>query len=173
MKPEDAPRDGEDEEKPAVANLPKAPYVAEQGLGDDDDDDEGPVVARRRERRGAVLEDDSQDDDDEEAAAAAKKKRKAQALELDEDDYDLLEDNQVTGFRRPKEKKKRLQKAGDLEKGKGTKTTDQTKPKTVKDVEHDLFGGSDDDDDETPVEVKKVETAPADEGDPDLDASDS
>ena len=37
MKPEDAPRDGEDEEKPAVANLPKAPYVAEQGLGDDDD----------------------------------------------------------------------------------------------------------------------------------------
>ena len=173
MKPEDAPRDGEDEEKPAVANLPKAPYVAEQGLGDDDDDDEGPVVARRRERRGAVLEDDSQDDDDEEAAAAAKKKRKAQALELDEDDYDLLEDNQVTGFRRPKEKKKRLQKAGDLEKGKGTKTTDQTKPKTVKDVERDLFGGSDDDDDETPVEVKKAETAPADEGDPDLDASDS
>ena len=171
MKPEDAPVDNPEEDKPEVAALAKTPYVAEAGLGDDDDDD-GPVVARRRERgRGAVLEDDSDESDDEEAAAAAKKKRKAAALELDEDDYDLLEDNQVTGFRRPKEKKKRLQKAGDRGGAGGAGVVQ--KPKTVQDVERDLFGGSDDDDEPPAAVVKKAETVPLDEGDADLEASDS
>jgi transcription elongation factor SPT6 len=169
LNPEDAPLEA-DEEKPEVA---PAATAAEAGLGDDDDDDDdGPVVARRRERRGAVLEDESDDDDDEEDTAAKKKKRKAQALELDEDDYDLLEDNQVTGFRRPKEKKKRLQKAADREKGASGK--EKQKPKTVRDVERDLFGDDDDDAPEADATEKpKPETAPVDEGDADLEASDS
>ena len=177
LKPEDAPLDN-DEEKPEVA--PEvAPEAApeEAGLGDDDDDDDddGPVVARRRERRSAVLDDDSDDDgddDDDDDDAARKKKRKAQELELDEDDYDLLEDNQVTGFRRPNEKKKRLQKAADREKGASGK--EKQKPKTVQDVERDLFG--DDNDDEPgpdASEKPKPEAAAADEGDADLEASDS
>ena len=169
LKLEDAPLDA-DEEKPEVV---PAAAPAEAGLGDDDDDDDdGPVVARRRERRGAVLDEDSDDDDDEEEAAAKKKKRKAQELELDEDDYDLLEDNQVTGFRRPKEKKKRLQKAADREKGASVK--EKQKPKTVRDVERDLFG---DDDDDAPgpdaPEKPKPEATAVDEGDADLEASDS
>ena len=160
LNPEDAPLEA-DEEKPEVA---PAATAAEAGLGDDDDDDDdGPVVARRRERRGAVLDDESDDDDDDDDSAAKKKKRKAQELELDEDDYDLLEDNQVTGFRRPKEKKKRLQKAADREKGASGK--EKQKPKTVRDVERDLFG--DDDEDEPgpgASEKPKPEAAPVDEG---------
>ena len=169
LKPEDAPL-VDDEDKPEVA---PAGAPEEAGLGDDDDDDDdGPVVARRRERRGAVLDDESDDDDDDDDSAAKKKKRKAQELELDEDDYDLLEDNQVTGFRRPKEKKKRLQKAADREKGASGK--EKQKPKTVRDVERDLFG--DDEDDEPgpgASEKPKPEAAPVDEGDADLEASDS
>ena len=78
---------------------------------------------------------------DEEAEISRKKRRRKRDLELDEDDYDLLEDNQVTGFRRPKQKKKRLQKAGDREAG-GAKTEDDSgpkKPKTVDDLEKELF----------------------------------
>ena len=132
---------------------------AEAGLGsDDDDDDDGPVVARRRDRRAAVLEDDDDDEDDDEDPAAAKKKKRKAQLELDEDDYDLLEDNQVTGFKR-KEKKKRLQKASDRDKPKTAKT--------VQDVERDLFG-DDDDEEEADAEPKKAapkepQPAPAEE----------
>ena len=149
------------EDDRADAGLEAEPAPAATGLGDDDDDDDddGPVVARRRDRKAAVLEDDDADDsdddsdDDEEDAAARKKKRKAQQLELDEDDYDLLEDNQVTGFRR-KEKKKRLQKASDRDKQKGA----GDKPKTVKDVERDLFG--DDSDEEEAAAAKQVKPKP-------------
>ena len=146
--PEDAAAEPAAEAAPAEAGL---------GLDDDDDDDDGPVVARRRDRRAAVLEDDDDDDDDEDPAAAKKKKRKAQ-LELDEDDYDLLEDNQVTGFKR-KEKKKRLQKASDRDKPKTAKT--------LQDVERDLFGDGDDEE-EADAEPKKaapeeVQLTPAEE----------
>ena len=89
---------------------------------------------RRRTRTAVIEEDDDDDDDDLDDEAAKKRKRREEAFELDEEDYDLLEDNQVTGFKR-KLKKKRLQKASDAEKA---------KPKTADDLEKDLFGESDD-----------------------------
>ena len=106
---------------------------ADLGLGDSDSDDDGPVVRRRR-TRTAVIEEDDDDDDDDSDDEAAKKRKRREEFELDEEDYDLLEDNQVTGFKR-KLKKKRLQKASDAEKA---------KPKTADDLEKDLFGESDD-----------------------------
>ena len=114
---------------------------ADLGLGDSDSDDEG-VVVRRRRNRNAVIEEDDSDDSDEDDEAAKKRKRREQ-FELDEDDYDLLEDNQVTGFKR-RVKKKRLKKASDAEKA---------KPKTTGDLEKDLFGESDDEDEPDKAEA--------------------
>ena len=79
-------------------------------------------MVRRRRNRNAVIEEDDSDDSDEDDEAAKKRKRREQ-FELDEDDYDLLEDNQVTGFKR-RVKKKRLKKASDAEKAKPKTTGD-------------------------------------------------
>ena len=62
-------------------------------------------------------------------------------MTLDEEDYELLEDNQVTGFKR-KEKKKRLQTAAEREGG-SVKT-----PGTIADLERGLFGDDDGDEGE-------------------------
>jgi transcription elongation factor SPT6 len=59
-------------------------------------------------------------------------------MELDEEDYELLEDNQVTGFKR-KEKKKRIQTAAEREGASaGAKA-----PGTIADLERGLFGDDD------------------------------
>ena len=80
-------------------------------------------------------------------AAARKKKRKVK-LELDEDDYDLLEDNQVTGFDARRRRGS---------KGVRSRQAAVDKPKTVKDVERDLFG---DDSDEEAAAAKVVKPKP-------------
>jgi transcription elongation factor SPT6 len=71
------------------------------GGGDDSDDSGG--------------SEEDEDEDDEDGGAARKRRApRRDKLELDEEDYELLDQNNVTGFRRPAElKRKRLQKASE------------------------------------------------------------
>ena len=78
-------------------------------------------------------------DSDEEAEAG--KKRRRRGHELDEEDYDLLEQNNVVGVRRPAEQpRKRLQKAG--------QATAQPRQsiQTEQQLKATLFGDDDEDD---------------------------
>lgn len=97
--------------------------------------DDGRAEAAKEEGTGADegAEDDSEDEDD-----GIRRRRRKRAMTLDEEDYELLEDNQVSGFKR-KEKKKRLQTAAEREGG-------AAKPAgTIADLERGLFGDEDDD----------------------------
>ena len=84
---------------------------------------------------------DDDGDESESEDAGIKRRRRKRAMTLDEEDYELLEDNQVTGFKR-KEKKKRLQTAAEREGG-SVKT-----PGTIADLERGLFGDDDGDEGE-------------------------
>ena len=77
----------------APADVEKEVPVDDAGARDANEDDE----------RG----DDGDGDESESEDAGIKRRRRKRAMTLDEEDYELLEDNQVTGFKR-KEKKKRL-----------------------------------------------------------------
>ena len=169
----DADDDGDDDDdddddapgSPVPPGSPKAPSSSPPMADDDDDsdDDDGPVVARRRQRGAVTVDDDDDDSDDDDEDDKRRKKRKA--MELDEDDYDLLEDNLVTGFTR-KEKKKRIGKKSEKDKAaeKAAKKGGD-KPKTMAEVERDLFGGSDDeeleeeDEDDDVSKEKKIKPA--------------
>jgi transcription elongation factor SPT6 len=97
--------------------------------------------------------DDAEDDEDEDEEAGIRRRRRKRAMQLDEEDYELLEDNQVTGFKR-KEKKKRLQTAAERE---GAVAGAAAKaPGTIEDLERGLFG-DDDDDEEEAAEKGQVE----------------
>ncbi|GFY84642.1 global transcription factor group B1 [Actinidia rufa] len=90
------------------------------GVDDDEDDEEG---QDEYEKDGFIVDDVDEEEQDEEEADSdeerqKKKKRKKRESEtnyvLDEDDYELLQDNNITGFHRPKlesKKFKRLKKA--------------------------------------------------------------
>ena len=94
---------------------------------------------------------DGEDEDDDEDEGIRRRRRK-RAMTLDEEDYELLEDNRVTGFRR-KEKKKRLQTAAEREVGAAA-------PKaagTIADLERGLFG---EDDEGDAAEAGEVVAAP-------------
>ena len=83
----------------------------------------------------AAAEEDSDDEDE-----GIRRRRRKRAMALDEEDYELLEDNQVTGFKR-KEKKKRIQTAAERE---GATTAEPRAAGTIADLERGLFGEDDD-----------------------------
>ncbi|KAK6928905.1 Spt6, SH2 domain [Dillenia turbinata] len=97
--------------------------VEERGNGDNEDDEEDEEGQDEYENDGFIVDDEEEEVDEEEVRADSdeerqkKKKRKKRESEknyvLDEDDYELLQDNNITGFHRPKESKKfkRLKKA--------------------------------------------------------------
>ena len=102
----------------------------------DDDGDEPRVDAD--DGSGKAERDEDEDSDSEDAGI--RRRRRKRAMELDEEDYELLEDNQVTGFKR-KEKKKRIQTAAERE---GVSSGAKA-PGTIADLERGLFGDDDED----------------------------
>ncbi|XP_063947335.1 transcription elongation factor SPT6 homolog isoform X4 [Daucus carota subsp. sativus] len=85
---------------------------------EEEEDDEDETGQDEYENDGFIVDDEEQeeggDSDEEMQKKRRRKKRESQKnYVLDEDDYELLEDNNVTGFRRPEESKKfkRLKKA--------------------------------------------------------------
>ncbi|ONK61390.1 uncharacterized protein A4U43_C08F29410 [Asparagus officinalis] len=93
---------------------------------DEDDDEEDEEGQDEYEKDDFIVDDEEEVEEDEEDGKKddsdgerhrKKKKKKRESernYELDEDDYELLEDNNITGFHRPKpgSKFKRLKKAG-------------------------------------------------------------
>ncbi|KAL8133543.1 hypothetical protein AgCh_008853 [Apium graveolens] len=108
---------------------------------DVDDDDEDEAGQDEYENDGFIVDDEEQEeggDSDEEREKKKKRKKKESQKNyvLDEDDYELLEDNNITGFRRPEESKKfkRLKKAQrDHHSGRGVRTAEEM-------LQHSLFG---------------------------------
>ncbi|KAM0954059.1 putative tex-like protein, HTH domain superfamily [Dioscorea sansibarensis] len=101
--------------------------VNNEGPDDDDDEEEeedegqdeyekdGFIVDDVEEEEEGEEEEDRADSDEERHRKKRKKKRESEKnYVLDEDDYELLQDNNITGFHRPKpgSKFKRLKKAG-------------------------------------------------------------
>lgn len=104
----------------------------------------------------AAAEEDSDDEDE-----GIRRRRRKRAMALDEEDYELLEDNQVTGFKR-KEKKKRIQTAAERE---GATTAEPRAAGTIADLERGLFGEDDDEEaagaeGEAPAEAVQAPEAP-------------
>uniref|UniRef100_A0A7N0ZV00 Transcription elongation factor spt6 n=1 Tax=Kalanchoe fedtschenkoi TaxID=63787 RepID=A0A7N0ZV00_KALFE len=150
---------------------------------EDDEEEEDDEGQDEYEKDGFIVDDvdeEEEDHDGEEERADSdeekqkKKKRKKRESEknflLDEDDYELLEDNNITGFHRPKESKKfkRLKKAqrdnddgqsgfSDEEfggSGKGGRTAEEK-------LKRSLFG-----DDDAPLEdLAEEEEQPEEDGD--------
>jgi transcription elongation factor SPT6 len=123
--------------------------TTEAAAAADDDADEPRVDANDGSGKAERMDEDEDSDSED---AGIRRRRRKRAMELDEEDYELLEDNQVTGFKR-KEKKKRIQTAAEREGASaGAKA-----PGTIADLERGLFG----DDDE---EADAGGEAAADEG---------
>jgi len=79
-----------------------------------------------------------------------RRRRRKRAMTLDEEDYELLEDNQVKGFKR-KEKKKRIQTAAARE---GGGVGEQRGVGTIEDLERGLFGEDDEGEREEGAEAR-------------------
>lgn len=106
---------------------------------DDDEDEEDDEGQDEYEKDGFIVDDVDEEEQDEEEERAdsdeerqKKKKRKKRESEknfvLDEDDYELLEDNNITGFHRPKmesKRFKRLKKAQRDTRGEGSGFSDE------------------------------------------------
>ncbi|KAM3411347.1 hypothetical protein ACQJBY_003159 [Aegilops geniculata] len=101
--------------------------VDEQDDDEDEEEDDEDEGQNEYEKDGFIVDDADEDEEEEEEEARAsdderrkkkkkrKKKRETEDFELDEDDYMLLQDNNITGITRPKppeNKFKRLKKAG-------------------------------------------------------------
>ncbi|KAM0824171.1 hypothetical protein ACQ4PT_070373 [Festuca glaucescens] len=124
---------------------------------DDDEEDEEEEGQNEYEKDGFIVDDADEDEEEEEEARASdderrkkkkKKKRESEDFELDEDDYMLLQDNNITGIHRPKpagNKFKRLKKAGrESEMGEHSGFSDDNasgKRRTAEEkVQYSLFG---------------------------------
>ncbi|KAK3138392.1 hypothetical protein QOZ80_5AG0368330 [Eleusine coracana subsp. coracana] len=125
--------------------------------GDDDDDEEEEDDGEDEYEKDGFIVDDADEEEeegeeeeqnDERRKKKRKKKRESEGFMLDEDDYMLLQDNNITGISRPKlgNKFKRLKKAGresEMDGRSGFSDDDGTgKKRTGKErVEFSLFGG--------------------------------
>ncbi|WVZ99059.1 hypothetical protein U9M48_044413 [Paspalum notatum var. saurae] len=143
---------------------------------DDDEDEEGQdefekddfIVDDDDEEEDAEGEEEEQKSDDERRKKKRKKKRESEGFMLDEDDYMLLQDNNITGISRPKpgNKFKRLKKAGresEMDERSGFSDDDGTgKKRSGKErVEYSLFG---DHQDAAPFEDDFEDDQQAEEG---------
>ncbi|XP_042395241.1 transcription elongation factor SPT6 homolog [Zingiber officinale] len=110
----------EDEEERAMEQ--DADDVADRDNDDEEDEEEGQdeyeqdgFIVDEVEEEEEEEEEEKQDSDEERHRKRRKKKRDSEKnYVLDEDDYELLQDNNITGFHRPQpgSKFKRLKKAG-------------------------------------------------------------
>ncbi|CAM0954847.1 unnamed protein product [Alopecurus aequalis] len=125
---------------------------------DDDEEDEEEEGQNEYEKDGFIVDDGDEDEEEDEEETRAsdderrkkkkKKKRESEEFELDEDDYMLLQDNNITGIHRPKpagNKFKRLKKAGrESEMGEHSGFSDDNasgKRRTAEEkVQYSLFG---------------------------------
>ncbi|XP_039160120.1 transcription elongation factor SPT6 homolog [Eucalyptus grandis] len=108
----------EDEEEDEVGGRRRGVDQEEEDEDDEEGQDEyekdGFIVDDVDEEEEEQDEEEDRADSDEERQKKKKRKKNVKEFQLDEDDYDLLEDNNITGFHRPsKESKKfkRLKKA--------------------------------------------------------------
>ncbi|KAI4378424.1 hypothetical protein MLD38_015904 [Melastoma candidum] len=90
---------------------------------DDEEDEEDDEGQDEYEKDGFIVDDVDEEEDDEEDRADSdeerqkkKRRKKKEEYVLDEDDYDLLEDNNITGFHRPSKESKKFKR---LKKGQG------------------------------------------------------
>ncbi|XP_006654589.1 transcription elongation factor SPT6 homolog isoform X2 [Oryza brachyantha] len=137
---------------------------------DDDEEDEEDEGQDEYEKDGFIVDDaDEEEEEDEERESdderrkkkrKKKKKRESEGFMLDEDDYELLQDNNITGIQRPKpgNKFKRLKKAGresEMDERSGFSDDDGSgKRRTAEErVQYSLFGDHQD----TPIEEDIVE----------------
>ncbi|KAL4571782.1 hypothetical protein LXL04_018547 [Taraxacum kok-saghyz] len=150
----------------------------------DDEDDEDEEGFDEYEKDDFIVDDVDEDEQDEGRADSdderqKKKKRKKRESEknyvLDEDDYELLQDNNITGFRRPKaesKKFKRLKKArSDADEGQSGFSDEEDYNRTGKSgrsaeekIKQSLFG----DDEGPPLEDIAEEDPPEEEEDGDI-----
>ncbi|XP_062180009.1 transcription elongation factor SPT6 homolog isoform X2 [Phragmites australis] len=119
----------------------------EEEDGQDEFEKDGFIVDDEDEEEDEEGEEEEQKSDDERRKKKKKKKRESEDFTLDEDDYMLLQDNNITGISRPKpgNKFKRLKKAGresEMDERSGYSDDDGTgKKRTGKErVEYSLFG---------------------------------
>ncbi|GLC44284.1 hypothetical protein PLESTB_000760900 [Pleodorina starrii] len=101
-----------------------------QDSSEEDDDEE----QNEYEADGFIVDDAEEEEEEEEKREAPKrrkKKKRERELRLDDDDYDLLEENQVQGFRRPK--RIRLKSTAE----------DVRKANDAADIQKELFGYED------------------------------
>ncbi|KAJ9547975.1 hypothetical protein OSB04_020518 [Centaurea solstitialis] len=154
---------------------------------DDEDDEEDEEGEDEYEKDGFIVDDvdeeepDAEEDDraDSDEERQRKKKRKKRESEknyvLDEDDYELLQDNNITGFRRPKvesKKFKRLKKArADADEGQSGFSDEEEYDRSGKSgrsaeekLKRSLFG----DDEGPPIEDIAEEDQPEEEEDGDI-----
>ncbi|KAG2488784.1 hypothetical protein HYH03_012781 [Edaphochlamys debaryana] len=100
-----------------------------QDSSEEDEDEE----QNEYEADGFIVDDAEEEEEEEEEKKEAprkrRKKKRERELRLDDDDYDLLEENQVVGIRRPTGRKRLKSKAEDAR-----KATD------VADMQRELFG---------------------------------
>ncbi|KAG9454791.1 hypothetical protein H6P81_007695 [Aristolochia fimbriata] len=148
--------------------------------GQDDYEKDDFIVDDMEEEEEHKVEEEK--DSDEEEKHKKKKRRKRESEKnyvLDEDDYELLEDNNITGFHRPKERKKfkRLKKASrDTEQEEWTGFFDEEEiggngrsGRTAEEkLKHSLFG----DDDGAPLEDIAEEDPSEEEEDGDIGVED-
>ncbi|XXG50559.1 hypothetical protein AAC387_Pa02g4549 [Persea americana] len=155
----------------------------------DDDDEEGEEGQDEYEKDGFIVDDveeeeeQDEDGDGDEERHKKKKRRKRESEKnyvLDEDDYELLQDNNITGFRRPKpgsKKFKRLKKAGrnsEQEERSGfsdeeeVDKSDRSRRTAEEKLKRSLFG----DDEGTALEDIAEEEQPEEEEDEDMGEDD-
>ncbi|KAG2429563.1 hypothetical protein HXX76_010798 [Chlamydomonas incerta] len=99
-----------------------------QDSSEEDEDEE----QNEYEQDGFIVDDAEEEEEEEEERVAPKrrkKKKRERELRLDDDDYDLLEENQVQGIRRPSGRKRLKSQAED-----GRRATNEA------DLQKDLFG---------------------------------
>ncbi|CAN6341552.1 unnamed protein product, partial [Urochloa humidicola] len=150
-----------DDEEDEVEEVEEDQPSSRRGRDDDDEDDEEDEEDGQDEfeKDGFIVDDEDEEEegeeeeersDDDRRKKKRKKRRESEDFTLDEDDYMLLQDNNITGISRPKpgNKFKRLKKAGkesEMDEH-GLSDDDGTgKRRTGKErVEYSLFGDAQD-----------------------------
>lgn len=181
-----------DDEEEYEEEEPRDAHDTEAADNEEDEEDAEEEGQDEYEKDGFIVDDveeeeeeETRESSDEEMKAKKKKRKKRETeenYELDEDDYELLQEANVTGFHRPKsgsKKFKRLKKAGrnadveeektgfsdedDMEEGGRTGSTAEEK------LKRSLFG---DDEGVPPEDVAEEEEQPEEEEEEDLGEED-
>ncbi|EEE64215.1 transcription elongation factor SPT6 homolog isoform X2 [Oryza sativa Japonica Group] len=150
---------------------------------DDDEEDEEDEGQDEYEKDGFIVDDADEEEEEEDERESdderrkkkrkKKKKRESEGFMLDEDDYELLQDNNITGIQRPKpgNKFKRLKKAGresEMDERSGFSDDDGSgKRRTAEErVQYSLFGDHQDASIEEDIVEEDQQADEDEDGDP-------